>query len=48
MAGGVACGPTGLFFDSLAKLMHRVGAIKNKPAYWQDYFFKDAKPLQGS
>ncbi|MDY1017753.1 ABC transporter substrate-binding protein [Pseudomonas coleopterorum] len=32
----------------LAEFMHRVGAIKNKPASWQDYFFKDAKPLQGS
>ena len=32
----------------LAEFMHRVGAIKNKPASWQDYFFEDAKPLQGS
>lgn len=32
----------------LAEFMHRVGVIKNKPASWQDYFFKDAKPLQGS
>jgi NitT/TauT family transport system substrate-binding protein len=32
----------------LAEFMHHVGAIKNKPASWQDYFFKDAKPLQGS
>lgn len=26
----------------------RVGAIKNKPESWKDYFFQDAKPLQGS
>ncbi|MFS2160386.1 ABC transporter substrate-binding protein [Pseudomonas sp. Pseusp122] len=32
----------------LAEFMYRVGAIKNKPASWQDYFFKDVKPLQGS
>lgn len=32
----------------LAEFLHRVGAIKNKPASWQDYFFEDAKPLQGS
>ncbi|MCS3469137.1 NitT/TauT family transport system substrate-binding protein [Pseudomonas sp. JUb42] len=32
----------------LAEFMYRVGAIKNKPASWQDYFFKDGKPLQGS
>lgn len=32
----------------LAEFLHRVGAIKNKPASWKDYFFQDAKPLQGS
>lgn len=33
----------------LAEFLFRVGAIKNKPASWQDYFFQDAfKPLQGS
>ena len=33
---------------ALGKFMHRVGAIKNKPESWKDYFFQDAKPLQGS
>lgn len=32
----------------LAEFLHRVGAIKNKPASWKDYFFQDEKPLQGS
>lgn len=32
----------------LAEFLHRVGAIKNKPTSWRDYFFQDAKPLQGS
>ncbi|SDX30249.1 NitT/TauT family transport system substrate-binding protein [Pseudomonas syringae] len=32
----------------LAEFLHRVGAIKNKPASWKDYFFQDATPLQGS
>ncbi|MET0610538.1 MAG: ABC transporter substrate-binding protein [Pseudomonas caspiana] len=32
----------------LAEFLHRVGAIKNKPESWKDYFFQDAKPLQGS
>ncbi|MBD1550094.1 ABC transporter substrate-binding protein [Pseudomonas typographi] len=32
----------------LAEFMYRVGAIKNKPASWQDYFFQDARPLKGS
>ncbi|WP_024645765.1 ABC transporter substrate-binding protein [Pseudomonas syringae] len=32
----------------LAEFLYRVGAIKNKPASWQDYFFQDATPLQGS
>ncbi len=31
----------------LAEFLYRVGAIKNKPASWEDYFFQDAKPLQG-
>ncbi|GFM67975.1 MULTISPECIES: ABC transporter substrate-binding protein [Pseudomonas syringae group] len=32
----------------LAEFLYRVGAIKNKPESWKDYFFQDAKPLQGS
>jgi NitT/TauT family transport system substrate-binding protein len=32
----------------LAEFLHRVGAIKNKPASWQDYFFEDAAIGQGS
>lgn len=32
----------------LAEFLHRVGAIKHKPESWKDYFFQDAKPLQGS
>jgi NitT/TauT family transport system substrate-binding protein len=32
----------------LAEFLYRVGAIKNKPSSWKDYFFQDAKPLQGS
>lgn len=32
----------------LAEFLHRVGAIKNKPASWKDYFFQDASLLQGS
>ena len=32
----------------LAEFMYRVGALKNKPESWKDYFFQDAKPLQGS
>ncbi|MFF7706575.1 ABC transporter substrate-binding protein [Pseudomonas sp. NPDC007930] len=32
----------------LADFMYRVGAIKNKPASWEDYFFQDARPLKGS
>ncbi|RMT71722.1 ABC transporter substrate-binding protein [Pseudomonas syringae pv. theae] len=32
----------------LAEFLYRVGAIKNKPASWKDYFFQDATPLQGS
>ncbi|MEE5104540.1 ABC transporter substrate-binding protein [Pseudomonas alliivorans] len=32
----------------LAEFLYRVGAIKNKPASWKDYFFQDEKPLQGS
>ncbi|UFH49468.1 ABC transporter substrate-binding protein [Pseudomonas sp. KNUC1026] len=32
----------------LAEFMYRVGAIKNKPASWQDYFFQDTRPLNGS
>lgn len=32
----------------LAEFLHRVGAIKNKPASWKDYFFQDKQLLQGS
>ncbi|WP_024681457.1 ABC transporter substrate-binding protein [Pseudomonas syringae] len=32
----------------LAEFLYRVGAIKNKPVSWKDYFFQDATPLQGS
>lgn len=32
----------------LAEFMYRVGAIKNKPTSWKDYFFQDVRPLQGS
>ncbi|MGI4839862.1 MAG: ABC transporter substrate-binding protein [Janthinobacterium lividum] len=32
----------------LAEFMYRIGAIKNKPESWKDYFFQDEKPLQGS
>jgi NitT/TauT family transport system substrate-binding protein len=33
---------------SLATFMHDVGAIRNKPASWRDYFFDDALTAQGS
>ncbi|CAG2134247.1 ABC transporter substrate-binding protein [Cupriavidus plantarum] len=32
----------------LAEFMHRVGAIKNAPKSWQDYFFQDPATAQGS
>ena len=32
----------------VADFMFRVGAIKNKPASWKDYFFDEPKLLQGS
>jgi len=32
---------------TLAQFMHRVGAIKNKPASWRDYFFEDPAIGQG-
>jgi NitT/TauT family transport system substrate-binding protein len=32
----------------LAEFLHRVGAIKNKPMSWKDYFFEDSKLLEGS
>ncbi|RRV10225.1 ABC transporter substrate-binding protein [Pseudomonas sp. v388] len=32
----------------LAEFLHRVGAIKNKPASWKDYFFQDSRLLEGS
>lgn len=33
---------------ALAAFMHKVGAIKNKPQSWRDYFFDDAATAQGS
>ncbi|MCC6073959.1 ABC transporter substrate-binding protein [Pseudomonas sp. GCM10022188] len=38
--------PTGTY--QLAEFLHRVGALKNKPASWQDYFFADPRLGQGS
>jgi len=32
----------------LAKFLHRVGAIKNEPKTWQDYFFQDELTKAGS
>ena len=32
----------------LADFLHRVGVLKNKPAVWQDYFFKDPRTASGS
>lgn len=32
----------------LAEFLHDVGAIKNKPASWKDYFFDDALTASGS
>jgi NitT/TauT family transport system substrate-binding protein len=32
----------------LARFMHEVGAIKNRPDSWRDYFFDDALTAQGS
>ena len=32
----------------MAEFLYRVGAIKNKPGSWQDYFFEDPVLLQGS
>ena len=32
----------------LAEFMHRVGAIRNQPKSWQDYFFADPATAQGS
>jgi NitT/TauT family transport system substrate-binding protein len=32
---------------TLAQFMHRVGAIKNKPESWRDYFFDDPAIGQG-
>ncbi|WP_454766166.1 ABC transporter substrate-binding protein [Cupriavidus campinensis] len=32
----------------LATFMHRVGAIRNQPKSWQDYFFPDPATAQGS
>lgn len=33
---------------ALAEFMHKVGAIKNAPASWRDYFFDDPVTAQGS
>jgi NitT/TauT family transport system substrate-binding protein len=33
---------------ALAEFMHKVGAIKNAPASWRDYFFEDPITAQGS
>ncbi len=33
---------------ALAEFMHRVGAIKNKPASAKDYFFDDAQNAAGN
>ncbi|KAI3600292.1 Taurine ABC transporter, substrate-binding protein TauA [Cupriavidus necator H850] len=33
---------------ALAAFMHRVGAIRNQPKSWQDYFFQDPVTAQGS
>ncbi|NMM28549.1 MAG: ABC transporter substrate-binding protein [Glaciimonas sp.] len=32
----------------LAQFLHRIGAIKNQPKSWRDYFFDDAATAQGS
>lgn len=32
----------------LAEFLHRVGALKHNPASWRDYFFQDARLLEGS
>lgn len=32
----------------LAEFMHKVGAIKNRPESWKDYFFEDALLKEGS
>lgn len=33
---------------TLAQFLHRVGAIKNQPKSWRDYFFDDAATANGS
>jgi NitT/TauT family transport system substrate-binding protein len=30
-----------------ASFMHRVGALKNRPQSWKDYFFPEAHPGDG-
>ncbi|GGY45613.1 ABC transporter substrate-binding protein [Pseudoduganella albidiflava] len=32
----------------IAQFMHRVGAVKNKPATWRDYFFEEPLVAKGS
>jgi hypothetical protein len=32
---------------AIAQFLRRVGAIKNKPKSWRDYFFVDAATAQG-
>jgi NitT/TauT family transport system substrate-binding protein len=34
--------------DQYADFMYRIGAIKNQPASWRDYFFPEAHVLEGS
>ena len=31
-----------------AEFMHKVGALKNQPASWKDYFFPEVQNLPGS
>jgi NitT/TauT family transport system substrate-binding protein len=33
---------------ALAQFMYRVGAIKNEPKSWKDYFFDDSATASGS
>ena len=34
--------------QGLAQFLHRVGAIRNKPESWKDYFFDDPVTAGGS
>jgi NitT/TauT family transport system substrate-binding protein len=31
-----------------ADFMHRIGALKNEPSSWKDYFFEEIHDLPGS